>query len=597
MLHQVFLENNPNVIIEVGRMWGAGLNLNGQEGTEIDTTIASFIGGSTDPNDFTASINWGDGNTTSGTIEGDGQGNFTVRGTHIYSLYSSQNGYPVAVTVADGADPSINVVLSATATIANVTPVVNAGEDATISYNSTFTGPGAFTDPGSDIWAGTVDYGDGSGVQSLTLNANKTFDLSHQYTGSGPYTVTVTITDSGGATGTDTLIVNVTNPAPALSGVSLTSSINENGTATLSGTLSDANSDPLSLTVTWGDGTENTYNFQAGTTSFSVTHVYLDDNPTNTSSDSYQAVLQLSDGTSSTPANASITVNNVAPTLSNVTEGSSADEGAEVTLTGTITDPSPNDSFTLVVAWGTGDTTTVQLQAGATSFSLTHAYADNSPASNPFTISVTLTDDDTGETTDQTTITVNNVAPSFSLGEAVTIAEGMTFSRNGSVTDPGGVDTVSGTVDYGDGGGVQALTMIGRDFTLGHAYDDNGTYTITVVTTDDDGGTHTETLQITVTNVAPSATFSNNGLVSAGNPATFSFTSIFDPSNADTLAGFLFAFDFNNDGYFTDDGEVFAVSDNYWSHSWEEAGTYMIHGRITDKDGGFLDLFSELTVQ
>lgn len=236
------------------------------------------------------------------------------------------------------------------------------------------------------------------------------------------------------------------------------------------------------------------------------------------------------------------------------------------------------------------------LQTKTASFSVTHAYAQNSPPGSPFTVAVTLTDDDTGETTDQTTITVNNVALSFSLGDAATIEEGTTFSRNGSVTDPGGLDTVSGTVNYGDGSGVQALTMIGRDFTLSHLYDDNGTYTITVVITDDDGGTHTETLEITVTNVAPNATFSNNGPVSAGNPATFTFSSLFDPSNADTLAGFVFSYDFNNDGDFDDPGEANAVTDTFWAHTWEDARTYTIRGRITDKDGGFLDLFSELKV-
>ena len=40
-----------------------------------------------------------------------------------------------------------------------------------------------------------------------------------------------------------------------------------------------------------------------------------------------------------------------------------------------------------------------------------------------------------------------------------------------------------------------------------HTYDDNGTYTVTVKVTDKDGGFDTETFQVTVANVAPTATF------------------------------------------------------------------------------------------
>ena len=50
---------------------------------------------------------------------------------------------------------------------------------------------GSFTDPGADTWTATVDYGDGSGVQALTLT-DKTFNLSHTYADNGSYTVTVT---------------------------------------------------------------------------------------------------------------------------------------------------------------------------------------------------------------------------------------------------------------------------------------------------------------------------------------------------------------------------------------------------------------------
>jgi putative cell wall-binding protein len=94
-------------------------------------------------------------------------------------------------------------------------PVVSAGSDATVTIGSAFSRSGSFTDPDDDSWTATVDYGDGSGLVPLTLNSNKTFSLSHLYGGTGAYTVTVTVEDSGHLSGTDTLAVTVNPPSPA----------------------------------------------------------------------------------------------------------------------------------------------------------------------------------------------------------------------------------------------------------------------------------------------------------------------------------------------------------------------------------------------
>ena len=64
---------------------------------------------------------------------------------------------------------------------------------------------GSFTDSdfSSDTFTATVDYGDGSPVQTLKLKSgSKTFKLAHTYAILGTYTVTVTITDDQGMSGT-----------------------------------------------------------------------------------------------------------------------------------------------------------------------------------------------------------------------------------------------------------------------------------------------------------------------------------------------------------------------------------------------------------
>jgi PKD repeat protein len=64
---------------------------------------------------------------------------------------------------------------------------------------------GSFTDKdfSSDTFTATVDYGDGSPVQTLNLTTGSTtLKLAHTYAILGTYTVTVTITDDQGMSGT-----------------------------------------------------------------------------------------------------------------------------------------------------------------------------------------------------------------------------------------------------------------------------------------------------------------------------------------------------------------------------------------------------------
>ena len=97
------------------------------------------------------------------------------------------------------------------AAIANAAPTINPISNATINEGDTYTTNGSFTDPDSTSWTATVDYGDGSGAQPLTLSGMN-FSLSHVYNTLGAYTVTATVTDNQGATGTGTATVTVVAP-------------------------------------------------------------------------------------------------------------------------------------------------------------------------------------------------------------------------------------------------------------------------------------------------------------------------------------------------------------------------------------------------
>src|SRR5574341_499122 len=91
---------------------------------------------------------------------------------------------------------------------ANTAPLVEAGPDAEVVEGGLYDGAGWFSDAESTSWSGTVDFGDGSGVQALALDG-QSFTLQHLYSAPGTYRVTVQVTDDGGAVGADSLTVTV----------------------------------------------------------------------------------------------------------------------------------------------------------------------------------------------------------------------------------------------------------------------------------------------------------------------------------------------------------------------------------------------------
>jgi hypothetical protein len=134
-----------------------------------------------------------------------------------FSFTPNDNGsYVVNLSVSDQTGPLGSD--SKTITVTNAAPVVIAGADASLAEGATFGRAGSFTDPGTaDTWTATVDYGDGSGVQPLALNPDKTFALGHAYLSAGDHPVTVSVIDKDGGEGTGSFIVHVGNGAPTTS--------------------------------------------------------------------------------------------------------------------------------------------------------------------------------------------------------------------------------------------------------------------------------------------------------------------------------------------------------------------------------------------
>jgi len=87
---------------------------------------------------------------------------------------------------ADNVAPSV--------TFSAITPSADCSGSTTVE--------GSFTDPGADQWMATIDWGDGSAVETLALTATNSFSASHPYAAPGRYTATITVTDDEGDSGT-----------------------------------------------------------------------------------------------------------------------------------------------------------------------------------------------------------------------------------------------------------------------------------------------------------------------------------------------------------------------------------------------------------
>jgi hypothetical protein len=312
--------------------------------------------------------------------------------------------------------------------------------------------------------------------------------------------------------------------------------INENGTATLTGTYTDVGTqDTHELDIDWdGDGTfDQTVLVTGG--AFTVTRQFLDDNPTATASDTFDINVRLrdDDGGVSTDSKP-LTVQNVNPSVT-LTPPQPINEDETAILAGSISDVGTQDTFTLTVNWGDpqspnntqtftlGTTPLTQANNGITwdsvsrTFSIEHQYLDDNPTGGPvniYTIQVGVTDDDTGTATAQTSITVRNLDLVLQLAANQTVNEGanldLTGGQLGTFTDNGTQDTHTATVDWGDGSGTQAVTVTEANgsgtLSANHTFADNGVYTVRVTVIDDDGGQVFSTFEVTVNNVNPTLT-------------------------------------------------------------------------------------------
>jgi PKD repeat protein len=133
--------------------------------------------------------------------------------SHTFAKFGS---YTATLTVTDAFGwPST---VTQTLNIGDVAATVSALPSKELIAGETYSAAGSFSDPGADVWSATVNYGDGTGAQRLPL-VDKSFAVAHTYTEARSFTLTVAVSDDGGATGTSTATINVISTFTATQGL------------------------------------------------------------------------------------------------------------------------------------------------------------------------------------------------------------------------------------------------------------------------------------------------------------------------------------------------------------------------------------------
>jgi hypothetical protein len=378
----------------------------------------------------------------------------------------------VTVRVADrtGLGSTASFVVS----LANEAPVVTSPGDQTAAEGSAaMFALGGFTDPGGfGPWMVTIDWGDGSAVETFTVDSQGDLGtLGHRYASYGVYAVMVGV-DDGQATTSGSFDVSVANVAPSLALAGDQAAVEGSSTTFALGGFTDPGANGRwTVRVDWGDGSAvETFTVDTAGDLGTLDHRYA-------SYGVYAVTLSVDDGQAVTSGSFGVDVSNVAPALS-LAGDQTAVEGSSATLAlGGFVDPGANGPWTVTIDWGDGSA--VEMFAASEPGDLgarEHLYARYGTYAVGLTVS-----DGRGTRAGTFAVSVANVAPTPRVPADQEAVEGApaTIALGGFV-DPGANGPWTVTIDWGDGSAVETYRVLapGDLIPLNHVYPAGGAYSV-----------------------------------------------------------------------------------------------------------------------
>jgi streptogramin lyase len=415
------------------------------EGSEFTGVVASFTDADATAaaGDFTARIDWGNGNVTAGVVTSNGLGGFNVTGTN---TYTEEGTDAITVTITDINDSKdvggSTAVAHSTANVADAAlsavPITSMFPVGTEGFPITNLVLANFVDGGgAEPFANytvTINWGDGTLPTAGTLTrTGLIFSVagSHTYAEEDPRTIQVTMKDEGGSMATVSVPITLYEAGLSPTAVPVTATEG----ATFSGvvaTFTDSGGAEVvgdyGASINWGDNTaptSGTITVSAGTFTVRGTHTYAEEG-------FYTISMSIQHEASGTglfivPANvadAGLAATGVAVTA---TEG-----GLVNPPVATFTDvggPEVATNYNALIDWGDGHTSSglVTFSAGVFRVTGLNAYGEE----GMYTVTVTIRDEGGSMATATSTATVAD-APLSATAVTFTTAvatEGFAFSN------------------------------------------------------------------------------------------------------------------------------------------------------------------------
>ena len=201
------------------------------------------------------------------------------------------------------------------------------------------------------------------------------------------------------------------------------------------------------------------------------------------------------------------------PPVANAGPDRSTPEGTDIVLDGSGSfDP---EGTPLTYSWDLDGDGACDDSSGTATPSFTSVGNDGTTV-----VKICVTDGAGLSAEDTAVVTVTNVAPAIEVSEPAAVVENTGVTIAGVIRDPGWLDALSATINWGDGSGAQPLPGTTENarpdstlvFNVAHTYGDNGVFTVTICASDDDVTTCLP-ITVTVTNVNPTATIDTSGAV------------------------------------------------------------------------------------